>query len=414
MKITDLIVGNVMGLPTDGIVTLSGLSGVTIIIVILSVLIPVLSFLSIGFYLIKRDEHTLEWYSMITASFVLVLSSSGALVRWLWVDAFGKIAKQISQDYTYLHITEAAFRNCFSFSIGFYTMLIVGILGVFMFLFVRFIWDYLSDYVLKRSAQDDLAYFESKNLSEDRGDNMRDNRKNPPFIRLENGGKTIRINKVPCVIGRNRNAVDYYLYDESLSRKHCLIDIQNGQTIIKDLNSLYGVQINNGRIEQEKNVVFHDKDNIKLGELSFTAEVNWEEIRCQLPKKVYEEEVVSTYPIRTESKRIVMSKGEKCHYVPTVTLSPGENNAELSACIINKTPYLIGRSKRNVDFSINSNSVSRKHCVIEYIDNDFYISDIGSSNGTRVNNVKLINNEKKKLSFDDRIKLGEVVFFFRK
>ncbi|MEG0509564.1 MAG: FHA domain-containing protein, partial [Eubacterium sp.] len=81
---------------------------------------------------------------------------------------------------------------------------------------------------------------------------------------------------------------------------------------------------------------------------------------------------------------------------------------------INKTPYLIGRSKRNVDFSINSNSVSRKHCVIEYIDNDFYISDIGSSNGTRVNNVKLINNEKKKLSFDDRIKLGEVVFFFRK
>lgn len=51
--------------------------------------------------------------------------------------------------------------------------------------------------------------------------------------------------------------------------------------------------------------------------------------------------------------------------------------------------------------------------MIEYIDGDFYLSDLGSSNGTYVNGIKLMEDEKKKLVAEDKIKLGDVVFFFK-
>lgn len=196
-----------------------------------------------------------------------------------------------------------------------------------------------------------------------------------------------------------------------------MIDVRNGKTWIRDLNSLYGVQINGHRIEPETDVAFYEGDVIKLGELSFKAEIDWAEIKACLPEAASvskpDPDDIPTLKTPDSPKRVVMSGGEDISPVPTVTLCSGDTEIVSSRCIINKTPYLLGRSKRNVDFTISSGNVSRKHCMIEYIDGDFYLSDLGSSNGTYVNGIKLMEDEKKKLVAEDKIKLGDVVFFFK-
>lgn len=417
LEIDDLIVGNVMGLPADGLAALRGLSVFITVLSALSVLIPILAVLSVVLYFVSRDEKKLEWYSLVTSGVVLLLVIGMLISRRVWITAFYKIAGQMIQEYTYLHLSESIFRDCFPLGPGYYVSVAAGIIGIGGFLFIRFVWSHFSDYMTARATRDDPAYFRSSNLTGNTGGAGKASRKKLPFIRLENGGKTLRISKIPCVIGRNRDVVDCYLYDESLSRRHCMIDIRDGKTWIRDLNSLYGVRINDRRIEPETDVVFYEGDVIKLGELSFKAEVDWAEINACLPEAASaagpDLDEVQTLKTPDAPKRVVMSEGEEPPSVPTATLYPGNIEMVSSRCVINKTPYLLGRSKRNVDFTISSGSVSRKHCMIEYIDGDFYLSDLGSSNGTRVNGVKLMEDEKKKLVAEDKIKLGDVVFFFK-
>ena len=49
-------------------------------------------------------------------------------------------------------------------------------------------------------------------------------------------------------------------------------------------------------------------------------------------------------------------------------------------------PVSIGRVKSN-KIRLNSNSVSRRHCLIETQADNFKITDLGSQNGTHVNGV---------------------------
>ena len=76
---------------------------------------------------------------------------------------------------------------------------------------------------------------------------------------------------------------------------------------------------------------------------------------------------------------------------------------------INKKIY-IGRSETN-DIGLKGDPlVSRKHALIEKIDDDYYISDLESTNGTSVNNNPVIGTKKVKLDTGDIIKIGKTKF----
>jgi hypothetical protein len=63
----------------------------------------------------------------------------------------------------------------------------------------------------------------------------------------------------------------------------------------------------------------------------------------------------------------------------------------------------IGRSSKN-NLQIPDNRASRKHCLIEKADKGYRIVDLGSRNGTQVNNRKI---EAQPLQKGDRISTGE-------
>jgi len=65
--------------------------------------------------------------------------------------------------------------------------------------------------------------------------------------------------------------------------------------------------------------------------------------------------------------------------------------------------FLVGRSKE-CEIVLKNQKVSRKHAEISVVNNEIFITDLNSTNGTFVNGVKI---KKRKLIFNDEIRIGE-------
>lgn len=69
---------------------------------------------------------------------------------------------------------------------------------------------------------------------------------------------------------------------------------------------------------------------------------------------------------------------------------------------------VIGR-RRNCDLRIPLESVSRRHCQLNYEDTSLKLRDLGSRNGTFLNGKKLSDDEQT-LQAGDRIRIGPIEF----
>lgn len=72
--------------------------------------------------------------------------------------------------------------------------------------------------------------------------------------------------------------------------------------------------------------------------------------------------------------------------------------------------FYLGKGKDNHYCVRNNKAVSRRHAVIKRKDDDFYIADLKSTNGTFVNGRKLSDEEEAKLKDQDEIVLADEVF----
>lgn len=114
-----------------------------------------------------------------------------------------------------------------------------------------------------------------------------------------------------------------------------------------------------------------------------------------------------------ESSSVTSGGGPQTRLQPqTVTLLHLQTNT-----VIELTPHLsvihIGKPNQRVPPEIdvssfpNADIVSRVHAAIGAEGAHFYIEDVGSSNGTYVNNVLLLPQERHRLQVGDRITLGK-------
>lgn len=72
-----------------------------------------------------------------------------------------------------------------------------------------------------------------------------------------------------------------------------------------------------------------------------------------------------------------------------------------------KSQVIAGRSPGS-DFVIPHNSISRSHCHIEISDGAIFITDLNSSNGTYINNKRLIPHQKTLYPDDAQLVLGRL------
>ncbi len=73
---------------------------------------------------------------------------------------------------------------------------------------------------------------------------------------------------------------------------------------------------------------------------------------------------------------------------------------------LQKPKTVIGR-RQDCDLRIPTRDVSRRHCEIEITDDGVVVRDLGSTNGTYVNDQRIA---EKKLDPGDRLTIGPVVF----
>lgn len=83
------------------------------------------------------------------------------------------------------------------------------------------------------------------------------------------------------VIGRRRNC-DLSIPLESVSRRHCQIDVSNGQVTIRDLGSKNGTYLNGKRIDQ---ALAKAGDRLQVGPIVFVLQVDGQPARIEPPRQ---------------------------------------------------------------------------------------------------------------------------------
>jgi len=79
---------------------------------------------------------------------------------------------------------------------------------------------------------------------------------------------------------------------------------------------------------------------------------------------------------------------------------------------VNKDRFIIGRGKQSSDLTIKDPNVSRQHAMIEFLNGQYYIVDMGSTNGVEYNGQRI---QRKVINEGDSFKVcdHELLFSFR-
>jgi hypothetical protein len=97
---------------------------------------------------------------------------------------------------------------------------------------------------------------------------------------------------------------------------------------------------------------------------------------------------------------------------PKIFLKSSDEEQYSSICI-EEFPFFIGKLRKNVDYCLEKNVVSRYHAKLTMEEDKYYITDLNSTNGTFVNERLLTSYEKMEIMWGDRIALANLNFEFR-
>ncbi|SVC52494.1 uncharacterized protein METZ01_LOCUS305348, partial [marine metagenome] len=92
--------------------------------------------------------------------------------------------------------------------------------------------------------------------------------------------------------------------------------------------------------------------------------------------------------------------------MPKIIVQRGEDVREIDLA---KDTFSIGRTPEN-DLELKDSLISRRHSSIVRRGEEFHVYDLGSSNGTYVNQEKI---EVRVLKDGDQVRIGETLITFR-
>lgn len=87
-------------------------------------------------------------------------------------------------------------------------------------------------------------------------------------------------------------------------------------------------------------------------------------------------------------------------------------NGGSDTVVIDKSSFIIGRMKEQVDFAVDNNTVGKVHAEIVSKDGLYFIKDLNSRNGTFINGERIENNREYQLQNNDRIAFSNAEFTF--
>jgi pSer/pThr/pTyr-binding forkhead associated (FHA) protein len=181
---------------------------------------------------------------------------------------------------------------------------------------------------------------------------------------------------------------DVMLIDPRVSRKHAQITSDNGTLILEDLGSTNGTFHNGDKLNPG------DRKTLNQGD---TASFGGYELKLSLPGQTMATNILAS------NKTAAMTVAPKLETAPAILVGEGKEFP------LKRGINSFGRKSEN-DVAIVDPYVSGKHGQIEIAEDGVYITDIGSTNGTLLNDAKLNPNQRTKMNADDEIGLGQMRF----
>jgi pSer/pThr/pTyr-binding forkhead associated (FHA) protein len=185
---------------------------------------------------------------------------------------------------------------------------------------------------------------------------------------------------------------DLVISDPRISRFHAIIEWNGSGFILRDLGSINGTHINGQRVLANAHLL-RDGDRIELNKLVVTFEI----LR-----------VAASEPVAVPPKPIPEETGSLGPCLEVLLGSePGQRYPLWGDTIT------IGRACREATWEIRlpDPTISRPHARLENRDDGFYLNDLDSANGTRLNGSEV--NQPVRLQHGDVLSMGEMQLVFR-
>ncbi len=213
-----------------------------------------------------------------------------------------------------------------------------------------------------------------------------------------------------------RENADIMLVDNTISRKHAKIVVESMKAFVEDLGSSNGTYIDGVKLAVGEKRELNDGNEIVFSTIAFKYVAPKEnvDLETEMEKSKDIEDVTTQdddvdieIEVENESQETVV-EDEVSEMVSEINYKLISKDGSLSF-LVKDGVYKVGRREGDNDFVLSDPFVSGRHANIEASDGILTIVDVGSTNGTQVNGVKLEINEKRELCLGDEISLGSVV-----
>ncbi|MBS1521823.1 MAG: FHA domain-containing protein [Bacteroidetes bacterium] len=215
------------------------------------------------------------------------------------------------------------------------------------------------------------------------------------IIKVDHTGINYELNDGQTIsIGRKGAGADLEIDDQSISRKHAQVKLEGRNVHIMDTKSTNGVLINGNKITPEQWYAVANGDQVSiLGYLLKFQPVNEpQEIKLKVEDKLKPEMKPEPKP---EPKPQPQEKKQGAE----------DLNKKFDSLLNLKLPIRIGRADDNdivlPDKAPDDRTVSRKHAEIYFEGGRYWVKDLGSTNGTFLNDTRLEPNQPKILEDKD-------------
>ena len=95
---------------------------------------------------------------------------------------------------------------------------------------------------------------------------------------------------------------------------------------------------------------------------------------------------------------------------PVLTVTAINSPVQL-VLTVNQPEYLIGKNPNMVNGAVTHNpAISRVHCKISFVQGRYYLTDMGSANGTYVNQQRMEKQQTVEINSGDYLKLANSDF----
>lgn len=186
---------------------------------------------------------------------------------------------------------------------------------------------------------------------------------------------------------------DIALSDGRVSRRHSQISNDGGVLTLEDLGSTNGTSLNGTKIAQGEKRTLSSGDTLSFGGV---------ELRLSMPG----EKGGNATAVISSNKTAAISAPPQLERPAAMLVGEGREMP------LKKGANTFGRKAEN-DVQIADPYVSGKHGVIEVADDGLFLTDVGSSNGTMLNDAKLSPNMRTAITPEDVIRLGSLEFQVR-